>query len=106
MYLGRNGAGKTTTIKMLTGIENLTKGDIFFYGEKINDNFNKLKSNLGVVPQEIAIYEDLSAYNNVSFFCSLYGYSGKELKKERRRHWNLQVYGRERMNCQANFQGE
>ena len=77
--LGPNGAGKSTLIKIICGIEKFTSGKIIFEEKEIN--INKYKRNIGLLPQDIAIYHDFTARENVSFFCSLYGYRGKELKK-------------------------
>ena len=77
--LGPNGAGKSTIIKMITGIEKQDSGEIVF-DEKIT-NINKYKKNIGLITQDIAIYPNFTVYENVCFFCSLYSYRGKELKK-------------------------
>lgn len=77
--LGPNGAGKSTLIKIISGIENITGGRVIF--EEKETNISKYKKNIGLLPQDIAIYNDLTARENVSFFCSLYGYRGKELKE-------------------------
>ncbi|MGL4454184.1 MAG: ABC transporter ATP-binding protein [Sarcina sp.] len=78
-FLGPNGAGKTTTIRTISNLLEISKGDIIFNGTSIKKNQQSLKENLGVVPQDIAVFEDLNAYDNVKFFCSLYGFKGKEL---------------------------
>ncbi|MCL1917117.1 MAG: ABC transporter ATP-binding protein [Peptococcaceae bacterium] len=81
--LGPNGAGKSTTINMLTGSLSCGGGAIrseLIGGQDIHANLNVYKRNLGIVPQDLAIYEDLSAQNNVEFFASLYGLKGAELK--------------------------
>ncbi len=78
--LGPNGAGKSTTIRMLTGIEACDNGKIFFEGKAVEKSRNTIKKELGLVPQDIALYGDMSAYDNVKFFCSLYGFRGKELE--------------------------
>lgn len=80
-FLGPNGAGKSTSINMISTVVDYDKGRIFFLDKDVKENENFLKQELGVVPQDIAIFNDLSAYNNVKFFCSLYGIKGKELKK-------------------------
>ncbi|MDO5520212.1 MAG: ABC transporter ATP-binding protein [bacterium] len=80
-FLGPNGAGKSTTIRLITGIEAVDQGKILFEGREINENLKSLQQSLGIVPQEIALYNDLSAEQNVSFFCSLYGVRGKGLKE-------------------------
>ncbi|EGT2202943.1 ABC transporter ATP-binding protein [Clostridioides difficile] len=80
-FIGANGAGKSTSINMLTTIVSPDSGSIYYKGKDIKNQQNIFKSSLGVVPQELAIYEDLSAYDNVKFFCSLYGFKGNELKE-------------------------
>lgn len=77
--LGPNGAGKSTTIRMITGIEAYDEGSIVVQGKQKMHNTKEFSQLLGVVPQDIAVYHDLSAYDNVKFFCSLYGYTQKEL---------------------------
>lgn len=80
-FLGSNGAGKSTTIRMITGIESYEEGKVIYKETPINSNYKNYQKEIGVVPQEIALYNDLSAYDNVKFFCSLYGYKKKELEK-------------------------
>lgn len=80
--LGPNGAGKSTTINMLTGALGCDGGEIssvFSGGANIHKELNMYKRKLGIVPQDLAIYEDLSAIQNVRFFASLYGLKGAEL---------------------------
>jgi len=79
-FLGPNGAGKSTTIRMITGIESNDRGTVSFIGKNINTCMKDYQHSIGVVPQEIALYNDLSAYDNVRFFCSLYGYRKSELE--------------------------
>ena len=82
--LGPNGAGKSTTINMLTGALGWDGGGIyadFLKGKSIHDDLPAYKRRLGVVPQDLAIYEDLSARNNVEFFASLYGLRGRALQE-------------------------
>lgn len=80
-FLGPNGAGKTTTINMIATLLNKDNGVISFKGSKSEENLTTLKKSIGLVPQDIAIFQDLSAYDNVKFFCSLYGYRGKDLQE-------------------------
>jgi ABC-2 type transport system ATP-binding protein len=80
--LGPNGAGKSTTINIICGLLHMNKGTVEILGENIAKNKNFAKQNTGIVPQEIAIYGDLSAYENVNFFAGLYGLRGKELKEK------------------------
>lgn len=79
-FIGPNGAGKSTSINMITTLLEPDKGTIFFRNQDILKQSDHFKRTLGVVPQELAIYEDLSAYENVQFFCALYGIKGIELK--------------------------
>lgn len=79
--LGPNGAGKSTIINIIAGLLNMNSGSIEVLGQSISKHGIDIKRNLGVVPQDIAIYEDLSAFENVKFFASLYGLKGKELKE-------------------------
>lgn len=81
--LGPNGAGKSTLISIICGLKNKTSGEII-YEEKIKD-IRKWKENIGIVPQDFAIYFDLTVEENIRFFCSLYGYKGEELKKRTER---------------------
>lgn len=80
-FIGPNGAGKSTSINMMTTLVTPDKGKIYFQDKDIQKHENAFKCSLGVVPQDLAIYEDLSAYDNVKFFCSLYHFKGDELKK-------------------------
>lgn len=79
--LGPNGAGKSTTINILCGLIKITKGNVKVLDKDINENQNFVKRNIGIVPQDIAIYEDLTAYENIKFFAGLYGLKGEELKE-------------------------
>jgi ABC-2 type transport system ATP-binding protein len=81
-FLGPNGAGKSTTINILSGILGYDAGMIKYKGKDIKGCLNEFKMHLGVVPQDLAIYEDLSAEQNVRFFASLYGLHGKELEEK------------------------
>lgn len=81
--LGPNGAGKSTLIKMIAGIEKKDRGKILF--DESQPNVNKYKKHLGIITQDIAVYPSFTAYENVSFFCSLYSFKGKELKRRVKR---------------------
>jgi ABC-2 type transport system ATP-binding protein len=78
--LGPNGAGKTTTISMLSCLLHPDGGDARILGHSIRENPMGVKSVLGVVPQEIALYEDLSARENLTFWGKMYGLRGPTLK--------------------------
>ncbi|MDP4094664.1 MAG: ABC transporter ATP-binding protein [Bacillota bacterium] len=79
-FLGPNGAGKSTTINILTTALDSDGGDIYFNDRKVIRNNREYKSFLGIVPQDLAIYEEISAERNVAFFAALYGLKGNELK--------------------------
>jgi ABC-2 type transport system ATP-binding protein len=79
--LGPNGAGKTTTISMISGLIKPTQGDAKIGGHSITKDAIAAKKLMGVVPQEIALYPELSARRNLEFFGQLYGLNGKDLGK-------------------------
>ncbi|WP_127531467.1 ABC transporter ATP-binding protein [Paenibacillus kobensis] len=79
--LGPNGAGKSTTISMLSGLVELSGGDILVGGRSIKRSPIEVKRQIGIVPQELALYELLSARENVTFFGKLYGLRGKLLQE-------------------------
>ena len=78
--LGPNGAGKTTTISMLSCLLRPDEGDARVMGHSIREEQMGVKSVLGVVPQEIALYEDLTARENLVFWGKMYGLRGGALK--------------------------
>jgi ABC-2 type transport system ATP-binding protein len=77
--LGPNGAGKTTTISMLSTLYVPTSGDATIGGHSITKDPMAVKQVIGVVPQDIALYEDLTARENLIFWGQMYGLSGKAL---------------------------
>jgi len=78
--LGPNGAGKTTTISMLSTLYTPTRGDASVCGHSITKEPMAVKNCIGVVPQDLALYEDLTARENLVFWGQMYGLSGKTLK--------------------------
>jgi ABC-2 type transport system ATP-binding protein len=78
--LGPNGAGKTTTIQLLCGLLKPDGGTVSLDG-KTDPSLVEVRSSLGVVPQVLAIYEELSARQNLRFFGRIYGLSGRQLKE-------------------------
>jgi len=78
--LGPNGAGKTTTISMLTCLLRPNADDALVMGHSIRTDAMGVKSVLGVVPQEIALYEDMTARENLVFWGKMYGLRGSALK--------------------------
>ena len=89
--LGPNGAGKSTTLNMMSTILKSDTGSIHIDGKNSNENSKECKHLIGVVPQEISLYEDLSAYNNLLFWGNLYGIPSKQLKE--RIHTTLELIG-------------
>ena len=76
--LGPNGAGKTTTMSILSGLLEPDEGRVFFDGVELASDPIRVKAQLGVVPQETALYDSLSARENLSFWAGLYGLAGAE----------------------------
>ena len=79
--LGPNGAGKTTTISMIVGILKPDHGSVEINGKPISSDTDPLKHAIGFVPQDLALYEELTATANLQFFGALYGYCGNDLTK-------------------------
>jgi len=79
--LGPNGAGKSSAINMICSLLRSDKGEIFLFEKDLKRETDFCKRKLGIVPQDLAIYEDLSAVENVKFFASLYGLKGNLLKE-------------------------
>ncbi len=80
--LGPNGAGKTTTISIIAGLLNADSGSVRVSGMDIRKEGGRVRRMLGVVPQDIALYEELSGRENLIFWGGLYGLSGKRLRDE------------------------
>ncbi len=79
--LGPNGAGKSTTISMLSCLLKPTDGDAFVCGHSVVEDPQAVKESIGVVPQDIALYGDMTARENLQFWGTMYGLSGAELKQ-------------------------
>ena len=75
--LGPNGAGKTTTISLIAGLLQRDGGEIEVAGIPMDITAREAKAQIGYVPQELAIYPDLDARENLKFFGRLYGMHGK-----------------------------
>jgi ABC-2 type transport system ATP-binding protein len=89
--LGPNGAGKTTTISMACGVVTPTRGTVAVGGRDLHREPFAAKARLGLVPQELAIYEDLSGLQNLRYFGALYGLARATLAE--RIAWALGVVG-------------
>ena len=79
--LGPNGSGKSTTINCILSLLNYQDGKIKIFGEEMKPNSYNLKSKIGVVFQEVAVFEELSVYDNIDYFCGLY-VKDKKIRKE------------------------
>jgi ABC-2 type transport system ATP-binding protein len=77
--LGPNGAGKTTTLSIMSGLARPDKGSVSFQGQAVHQDANHLKRRVGLVPQELALYDELSAWANLELFGGLYGLAGEQL---------------------------
>ncbi len=77
--LGPNGAGKTTTVSMIAGLLPPDRGDVLVGGKRLAGDTDPVKRRIGLVPQDLALYEELTARDNLRFFGALYGLSGAAL---------------------------
>ena len=80
--LGPNGAGKTTTISILSSLLKPDGGEVLYQDKSLYKDTSECKKIIGVVPQEIALYEDLTAIENLKFWGTLYGIKGKQLQSK------------------------
>src|SRR5436190_10394539 len=78
--LGPNGAGKTTTVSILCGLTTPDRGTVSIDGQVLGGDSSPGKRKIGLVPQDLALYEELSARDNLQFFGALYGLAGAELE--------------------------
>ena len=83
--LGPNGAGKTTTISMLSTLYTPTSGDATIGGHSVTRDPMSVRNIIGVVPQDLALYEELTARENLIFWGQMYNLSGKSLNARARR---------------------
>lgn len=79
--LGPNGSGKTTTIHCILGLLSYDKGEIRVFGKKMKSNAYDIKQDIGVVMQNVAVFDELTVYENVDYFCGLY-ISDKQTRKQ------------------------
>lgn len=79
--LGPNGSGKTTTINCLLSLLSYDKGSIEVFGQSMRPDSYELKRNIGVVLQNVAVFETLTVYENIDYFCGLY-IKDKHLRKQ------------------------
>ena len=70
--LGPNGSGKSTTINCILSLLNFDKGNIKIYGKEMTPNAYDIKRKIGVVFQDVAVFDELTVYDNIDYFCGLY----------------------------------
>jgi ABC-2 type transport system ATP-binding protein len=78
--LGPNGAGKTTTVSMIAGLVTPDTGDVRVAGQQLRGDADPHKRRIGLVPQDLALYDELTARDNLQFFGALYGLTGQPLE--------------------------
>lgn len=88
-FLGPNGAGKTTTIRMLATVLEPDSGEIIIGGFSVKTDAEKIRGIIGVCPQDLALYEDLSALDNMVFFGRMAGLGAGEARKQAMEHLKL-----------------
>lgn len=79
--LGPNGSGKSTTINCILSLINFKKGDIKIFGKTMKPDSYDIKKDIGVIFQEVAVFEELTVYENIDYFCGLY-IKDKETRKK------------------------
>jgi ABC-2 type transport system ATP-binding protein len=79
--LGPNGAGKTTTVSIVAGLVRPDAGEVLIQGRPLGGDTDPLKLKLGLVPQDLALYDELSALQNLMLFAALYNLSGAKARK-------------------------
>jgi ABC-2 type transport system ATP-binding protein len=79
--LGPNGAGKTTAVSMIAGLLRPDSGEVLIGGRRLHGDTDPLKREIGLAPQDLGLYEEISARDNLALFGALYGLGGAELKR-------------------------
>lgn len=104
--LGPNGAGKSTIVSMISTILFPTSGEIKVDNKVLGKSPREIKKIMGIVPQDLALYQQLTAKENLHFFGSLYGLSGKQLKKGQMKCWTSSSYRIKEIKMFQHFPGE
>lgn len=104
-FLGPNGAGKSTTINMITGLLPPDSGTIYLDNTNILKSPSVMQRALGLVPQDISIFEDITAFENVKFFTSLYAYPSKTLVRKANKALSLVGLTESANDYPKNFSG-
>jgi ABC-2 type transport system ATP-binding protein len=79
--LGPNGAGKTTTVSIIAGLLSADSGEVLIEGKQVKSDTDPVKLKIGLVPQDMALYDQLTAHDNLIFFAALYSLSGAKAKR-------------------------
>jgi ABC-2 type transport system ATP-binding protein len=79
--LGPNGAGKTTTVSMIAGLLSPDSGEVLIEGRQVKSDTDPVKLKIGLVPQDMALYDQLSARDNLTFFAALYSLAGSGARR-------------------------
>src|SRR5262249_42440821 len=103
--LGPNGAGKTTTVSMITGLVRPDRGEVLIGGVRLGGDTDPKKRRIGLVPQDLALYDELSAYANLRFFGALYNLTGKVLDDAIRSSLQLVELGDRERDTVKTFSG-
>ncbi|MGD9115702.1 MAG: ABC transporter ATP-binding protein [Dehalococcoidia bacterium] len=103
--LGPNGAGKTTTIRMLSTVLEPDQGDVTVGGHSIKREAEAVRALIGVCPQELALYEDLSSLENMVFFGRMAGLGGKEARAQAMEHLKMMGLEKRTKGRIAKFSG-
>ena len=101
--LGPNGSGKTTAINCLLSLLKYDKGDIEIFGQKMTPDNYEVKQQIGIVLQNVAVFDELTVYENIDYFCGLYIHDKKrrrELVEEAIRFAGLEDYCKVRSKAQ------
>jgi len=104
-FLGPNGAGKSTTLAMMAGLISADSGSVHVAGISLAEQANAFKCRIGLVPQDIALFEDLPAQANIELFGALYGMSGPSLRQRAREVLDLVGLAERAKDKPASFSG-
>ncbi|GHO59126.1 ABC transporter ATP-binding protein [Ktedonobacter robiniae] len=103
--LGPNGAGKSTVINMMCGYLRPTAGDTYIRNLSVKKKGRAVKYHIGVVPQELALYSDLNALENLTFFAKMYGIPDQQRKKRAEEVLNFVGLYQRRKDTPKHFSG-
>ena len=84
-FLGPNGSGKTTAINCMLALLKYDKGSIQIFGQEMRPDNYEVKNQIGIILQNVAVFDELTVYENIDYFCGLYIRDKKKKKKPCRR---------------------